>query len=44
MSKKFKIGEIIGIFVGVTLGAIAANYITHALFGKSKPVEYDPFQ
>ncbi len=30
--------------MGVTLGAIAGNYIVHALFGKSKTPEYDPFQ
>ena len=40
MSKKFKIGQIIGIFVGVTLGAIVANYITQSLFGKNKEQEY----
>jgi len=35
MSKKFKIGEIIGIIIGVTLGAFAASYITQSVFGKS---------
>lgn len=29
-----------GIFVGVTIGAVAANYIIHALFGGSRSQEY----
>lgn len=36
MSKKYKFGEIVGIFVGVTIGAVVANYIVNAMFGKSK--------
>jgi len=35
MSKKYKIGEIIGIIIGVTVGAFAASYITQSVFGKS---------
>jgi hypothetical protein len=33
MSKKFKIGEIIGIVIGVTIGAFTARYISNKLFG-----------
>lgn len=40
MSKKFKVGEIVGIFVGVTIGAIVANYIVNSLFGKPKEQLY----
>lgn len=40
MSKKFKFGQIVGIFIGVSLGAIAASYITNLLFGKSEDQVY----
>ncbi len=38
MSKKFKIGEIIGIILGVTLGAFTVHYVHYKIFGpKEQP-------
>lgn len=42
MSKKFKFGQIIGIFVGVTIGAVATSYLTQSIFGKSR--DHDLYQ
>ena len=36
MSKKFKIGQFIGIFIGVTIGAITVSVISRKLFGGKK--------
>lgn len=36
MSKKFKIGEFIGIIIGATIGIIGVHYITRSIFGPTK--------
>ena len=36
MSKKFNFGQIVGIFIGVTLGAVAVSYISQKLFGRAE--------
>ena len=37
MSKKFKIGEIIGIIAGVILGSFTVHYVSYKIFGPSHP-------
>lgn len=36
MSKKFKIGEIIGIIAGVILGSFTVHYVSYKIFGPSQ--------
>jgi hypothetical protein len=33
MSKKFKIGEIIGIIAGVIIGSFTVHYVSYKIFG-----------
>jgi hypothetical protein len=37
MSKRFKIGEIIGIIGGVILGSFTVHYISYKIFGPRHP-------
>lgn len=39
MSKKYKIGEIIGIVIGVTIGAFTVSYISNKLFGNRYQIQ-----
>lgn len=36
MSKKYNFGQLIGIFIGVTLGAVAVTYASNMLFPKAR--------
>jgi hypothetical protein len=42
MSKKFKIGQFIGIFIGVTIGAFTMNYLSHMIFGNKQQYVQQP--